>query len=75
MFENRIQNLFADLAAPTAASHSVSGFVACQLGSFAVPGTYQESFIAEIYRHAQELMKTQQATPPRAWQMPEFSSN
>jgi hypothetical protein len=73
MLENRIGHLFRETVAAPAGSDHV-GFVACPLPLFAAFTAAQQSFVAEVYRRAQELTAAQLRKPVRKT-IPEFSRN
>jgi hypothetical protein len=72
MIANRLQGLLA----PTAPAEGVfqPAFVACPAPLFATFNPAQQSFIAEVYRQAQELAQAQLRKPLRK-RIPEFSVN
>jgi hypothetical protein len=72
MFENRISQYFPvsdqAMAAPAPA------FIACPLLLVAGFSPMQQSFVAEVYRRAQEMTEQQLRKPARRL-IPEFSLN
>jgi len=74
MFENRISQFFpvtaefADFAAPAPA------FVVCPVPVVACFSPVQQSFVAEVYRRAQEMTEQQMRKQARRF-IPEFSLN
>jgi hypothetical protein len=75
MFENRISHLFlVPEAATLTALSPAAGFVACPAPLFATFTAAQQSFVAEVYRRAQELTESQLRKPTRRG-VPEFSRN
>lgn len=70
MFEHRFQEFLN----PSPAAANRPAFVACLCGAFAVtPG--QQSFVAEVYRLAQELTEAQNHRPANTRRIPAFSLN
>jgi hypothetical protein len=74
MFENRIQTLLATPRFTLAVASPTPAFVACPAPLFTAFSSSQQSFIAEVYRRAQELTAAQLQQPARR-AMPEFSRN
>jgi len=74
MFENRILDFF-EINEPTPASAVANAaFIACPVPLLANYTFAQHSFVAEVYRRAQELTESQLRKPARR-PIPEFSRN
>lgn len=74
MFENRIREYYAAPILTPAGVDVQSAFVACPVPLFATFNSTQQTFIAEVYRRAQELAAIQLQKPARR-AIPEFSLN
>jgi len=74
MFENRIQTLLATPRFALAVASPAPAFMACPAPLFTAFSASQQSFIAEIYRRAQEMTAAQLQKPDRR-AIPEFSLN
>jgi hypothetical protein len=74
MFENRIQALYTDHIPTPVAAGFIPAFVACPAPLFATFSPSHLSFVAEVYRRAQELVAAQLQMPVRR-RIPEFSRN
>ncbi len=74
MFENRIRNYWASSEYTPAFAGSLPAFVACPAPLLAMFNSTQQSFVAEVYRRAQELTESQLRKPTRR-KMPQFSLN
>jgi hypothetical protein len=74
MFENRIRDYFA-ISEPTPAfAVAIPAFIACPVPLLVNYSHAQQSFVAEVYRRAQELTESQLRKPTRR-PIPEFSLN
>jgi len=71
MFENRIRDFSLPASAPV--NDTVPAFVACPAPLFASFSVAHQSFVAEVYRRAQELTEAQMRKPAR--RIPAFSLN
>jgi hypothetical protein len=74
MFENRIRNYFAVAEQVPYGAGALPAFIACPLPLLATYSFAQQSFVAEIYRRAQELTESQMRKAVRR-SIPEFSLN
>jgi hypothetical protein len=74
MFANRIRDFLSDTTHIPAIAGSTPAFVACPAPLFATFNPMQQSFVAEVYRRAQELTEAQLQQPTRRL-IPEFSMN
>ena len=74
MFENRIATFFSTPELTPAVAAPAPAFVACPAPLFASFTAAQQSFVAEVYRRAQELTEALFRKPARR-AIPEFSRN
>lgn len=74
MLENRIRNFLVYDESIPAAAGSLPAFVACPVPLLAIFTPAQHSFVAEVYRRAQEMTEKQLRKPTRRV-IPEFSRN
>jgi hypothetical protein len=74
MFENRIRDFFATIDPTPAFTGAIPAFMACPVPLLANYSLAQQSFVAEVYRRAQELTESQLRKPARRL-IPEFSLN
>jgi hypothetical protein len=74
MFENRIRKFLVLSESTSAIAGSLPAFVACPVPLLAIFTPAQQSFVAEVYRRAQELTESQLRKPTRRM-MPQFSRN
>jgi hypothetical protein len=74
MFENRISNYFQSTASVPSGVGALPAFIACPLPLLVNYSCSQQSFVAEIYRRAQELTESQMRKSVRR-SIPEFSLN
>jgi len=74
MFENRIRDYFAINEPTPAFADTQPAFIACPVPLLATYSQAHQSFVAEVYRRAQELTESQMRKPTRR-PIPEFSRN
>jgi hypothetical protein len=74
MFENRIRDYFAINETTPAVAAAIPAFIACPVPLLANYSQTQQSFVAEVYRRAQELTESQLRKSTRRT-IPEFSLN
>jgi hypothetical protein len=74
MFENRIREYLAITEPSAAIVAAFPAFIACPVPLLANYTYSQQSFVAEVYRRAQELTESQLHKPARRL-IPEFSLN
>jgi len=74
MFENRIRDFLATAEPTPAIAVALPAFIACPIPLVPNYGYAQQTFVAEVYRRAQELTESQLRKPARRL-IPEFSLN
>lgn len=74
MFENRISQFYRVSEEVAGIAAQAPAFIACPLPVVACFSAMQQSFVAEVYRRAQEMTEAQLRKPARRL-FPEFSLN